>query len=99
MKSLHTHLARRLRRWAQRLSPLLTDRQISELRDYYGNHNAFTGEPLRKTVTVAVDDLRSLLDNGVDWTDDNGPTIRLARAVNATILADTNLRHDPTSER
>lgn len=37
-----------------------------------------------KTVTVVVDDLRDLLRNGIDWTDDHGPTVRLADAVNAT---------------
>lgn len=37
------------------------------------------------TVTVSVDDLRALLRDGVDWTDDHGPTARLADAVNATV--------------
>ena len=36
-------------------------------------------------VVVKTDDVRSVLRNGVDWTDDHGPTVRLADAVNATV--------------
>lgn len=38
------------------------------------------------TVTVSADDLRTVLRDGIDWTDDHGPTVRLADAVNATVL-------------
>ncbi|ACH62464.1 hypothetical protein MOMOMIXON_6 [Mycobacterium phage MoMoMixon] len=38
-----------------------------------------------ETVTVRVEDLRHLLRHGVDWSDDHGPTVRLADAVNATV--------------
>lgn len=38
-----------------------------------------------ETVTVRVEDLRAVLRNGVDWSDDRGPTVRLADAVNATV--------------
>ncbi len=36
-------------------------------------------------ITVAVEDVRGVLRDGVDWTDDHGPTVRLADAVNATV--------------
>lgn len=44
--SVRVWLATKLRRLAQKLSPLLTDSQIRDLRDYYDNHDAFTGAPI-----------------------------------------------------
>jgi hypothetical protein len=54
MNALRTALARQLRRWAQRLAPVLTDEQIRDLRDHYDNHDAVTGEPIRRHGDVHI---------------------------------------------
>jgi hypothetical protein len=48
MRTIRTAIARRLRRWAQRLSPLLTEAQIRNLRNYYDNHDSITGQKIRR---------------------------------------------------
>lgn len=58
---LRARVASQLRRWAQRLSPLLTEKQITDLRDYYDNHCAVTGEPIQRFgLTLNVNDYDKL---------------------------------------
>lgn len=51
---VRVQIARLLRRIAQRLSPILTEAQIAELRDYYDNHDWVTGEPITRPVVNVI---------------------------------------------